>query len=330
MTLESNNNTLGRKRAGSAEAGQGIPSAMMVTLAAALGTVAMPAVASENVPQRPFAYLANTPSTGQFIAGLVYEESEAYHILAPRTQYDVNRKVGGENYGIDATQGFVTVQYGLSERWSLDLSAGATTVGSRSFSNGAVDSTTGLMDVSFGVRYVICTEDSSGADWKPTLVFRAGAVLPGTYDKDSNFAPGMRSAAISPEFIARKHFGWTGLGAYTDLLYRWNKTIGNDQYIASVGIFQEIKSWELDLGYRHVQSLAGDDIQYDPANPAAIAYPRNVREINDAIEAGFSYTTSKHHLRLGFHTRTIVDGSNTDRKFWIGASVDLPLGPWTK
>jgi len=316
--------SVGRNSSGSVRVGQ------VATLAVAVGTLALSASASENVPHRPFAYLANLPVKGQFIAGFLYEESEAYHILAPRRQYDVTYKKEGESYGIDATQGYVTAQYGLTERWAFDLSAGATTVGSRSFSGGQVESTTGLMDVGFGVRYGIWRESAENPAWMPTLVFRAGAVLPGTYEKESDFAPGMRSAAIEPEFLARKHFGWTGFGSYADLLYRWNKTIGNDQYLASVGVFQEIKSWELNVGYRHLQSLAGESIQYDPANPADMIYPRNERENNDAIEAGFSYTTSKHHVRLGFHTRTIFDGSNTDRKFWIGGSVDVPLGPWGK
>ncbi len=306
------------------------PARALGAIAVTLGALTLPAVASENVPHRPFAYLANMPEKGQLVVGILYEESEAYRIMAPRNQYDVTYKQDGESYGIDTTQGYLTFQYGLKERWALDLSVGGTTVGSRSFTQGNVESTTGLMDIGFGVRYLIWKESDDSPKWMPTLVFRAGAVLPGTYNKDFPFAPGMRSAAIEPEFLAKKHFGWTGFGAYTDLLYRWNKTIGNDQYMAAVGLFQEIKGWEIDVGYRHMQSLAGEDISYDPNDPTSLDYPRNVREINDAIEAGFSYTTSKHHIRLGFHTRTIVDGTNTDRKFWIGGSVDFPLGPWGK
>ena len=167
----------------------------------------------------------------------------------------------------------------------------------------------------------------TNSPWLPTLTFRAGAVLPGTVNEEFDFAPGLRSAAIEPEFLLRKHFGWPGLGVYGDALYRWNRTTGNDQYITAIGLFQQIKGWELDAGYRHLQTLSGTDISFaDPNNLATLDYPRDAREISDAIEAGFSYTTSKRHFRYGFQTRTVFDGINTDRKFWIGASIDIPIG----
>ena len=150
--------------------------------------------------------------------------------------------------------------------------------------------------------------------------------MPGSYNESFVFAPGVRSAAIEPELLLRKHFGWPGLGVYGDALYRWNRTTGNDQYIIAVGLFQQIKGWELDVGYRHMQTISGGDIIYDPNDPSAIDYPREVREINDSIEAGFSYTTSKRHFRYGFQSRTVFDGNNTDRAFWVGGSLDIPIG----
>src|SRR5215831_13577777 len=112
--------------------------------------------ASENVPHRPFAMWADVPLKGQFVLGLVYEESEAYHFWAGQNDYNVRYKAGGESYGIDINQGYFALQYGLTERWALDLNIGATTLGWRSFSpNNAIVDTTGLMDYSFGVRYQV-------------------------------------------------------------------------------------------------------------------------------------------------------------------------------
>lgn len=295
-------------------------------------------LASENVPHAPFGQWATVPLPGEWIFGAVYQESESYHIWANGgTRYNVDFQKGGEHYGIDITQGYLTIQYGINENWAADFAAGATTTGWRNFSNGGtpgdIRSTTGLMDTAFGVRYQICREGQSNAPvWLPNLTFRAGAVLPGTYSQNFAFAPGIRSAAIEPEFIARKHFGWTGFGAYADTLYRWNRTTGNDQYIVSFGLTQEIKNWEIDAGYRHMQTLSGTQLKYDPtthqlstsgSDPNAFS---EVREINDSIEAGFSYTTSKRHIKYSFYTRTVIDGNNSDQKFWIGGGIEIPIG----
>ncbi len=302
-----------------------------LTVAAAFTTLA-----SENVPHRPYAMWADLPDPGQFIFGMVYQESEAYKIWANRNPYNITYHTGGESYGIDINQGYLAFQYGIDERWAADLNIGATTAGWRTFDNGTIQSTTGLMDWSFGIRYQIYNEArQTNWPWMPTLTFRAGAVMPGTYNENFQFAPGTRSAAIEPEFLMRKHFGWPGLGAYGDALYRWNRTTGNDQYETAIGLFQQIKGWELDAGYRHMQTISGQDITY-PVNPSGnggfnIIYPREVREITDSIQAGFSYTTVKRHIRYGFQTTTVFDGSNTDRKFWIGGSLDIPFDtPFSK
>jgi hypothetical protein len=288
------------------------------------------ATASENAPHRPFAYWANVPEKGQFVAGFVYSESEAYHMWARGEYHNVTWDSGGEHYGIDVNQGYVALQYGVTERWALDLNVGFTTAGWRFFDNGEIQSTTGLMDFGFGARYQLYHETNVPAAWVPTLTFRAGAVMPGTYDKDFPFAPGLRSASIEPELLLRKHMGWPGFGLYGDGLFRWNRTIGNSQYIIATGLFQEIKGWEVDLGYKHLQTLEGSDILY-PADPASnggytISYPRDPRENYDAIEFGFTYTTSKRHWRYGFHLTSVLDGNNTDSKLWLGGSIDIPFG----
>src|ERR1041385_2011529 len=89
--------------------------------------------ASENVPHRPFAQWADVPERGQFVFGVVYQESEAYRIWAGRDFHDITVKSGGESYGIDINQGYLAMQYGLTEKWAADFNIGATTVGWRKF-----------------------------------------------------------------------------------------------------------------------------------------------------------------------------------------------------
>jgi hypothetical protein len=186
------------------------------------------------------------------------------------------------------------------------------------------------MDPTFGVRYQIFNEAlETNTPWLPTLTFRAGAAMQGIYDRNVAFAPGNHGAAVEPSLLLRKHLGWPGFGVWADVLYRWEHTLGNDQYIAAFGVFQQIKSWELDVGYRHLQCLSGDNIVLGPpTTPGAyqsISYPVDVREISDSIDAGFSYITSKRRVRYGFHARKTYDGSNTDSPLWLGGYIDIPF-----
>lgn len=305
----------------------GLKALVFAALAAALA-LPLACSATENVPHAPFAQWADLPAHGQLQIGLFYQESEAYHFWTADEMYRVDHRQDGEHYGIDINQGHLYTQYGITPRWAADLALGYTTAGWRYFSNdgtpGESRSTSGLTDISFGVRYQIWKEDPSARDWKPTLTFRAGAVLPGSFDEDFPFAPGLRSAAIEPELLLRKHFGWDGFGFFGDGLFRWNRTTGNDQWIVAAGFFQKIRGWELSVGYRHLGTVSGDSIEFDEATQF-VTYPRDVRENNDALEAGFSYTTKKRQIRFGFYTRTVLDGSNSDQKFWIGGYVDMPF-----
>lgn len=295
-------------------------------VAATASAVVLQAVASENVPHTPFAEWASVPERGQLVTRLTYQESEAYYIWAGNTRYKVDYRLRGEHYGIDINQGYLSFQYGINGNWAADLAVGYTTSGWRYFTpDGGVESTSGLMDIALGLRYQLLREGESSWKWAPDLSFRAGAVLPGSFEEDFPFSPGNGSTAIEPELLARKHFGWEGFGAYADALFRWNHTAANDQYIVSIGFFQQIRNWELNAGYRHLGSINGDNIRFDPAAPEDILYPRAPRENQDAIEAGFSYTFAKRNIRLGFYTRSVFDGANTDKKFWLGGFAEMPF-----
>jgi len=308
-------------------------------LAAAL-VLAQNLFAMENEPRRPFAQWADLPDPGQLLFGTFYEQSEAYHVWElGNNRMPVNYRTGGENYGIDVRQGYFTFDYGIAKKWAADLNIGATTVGWRAFDGGTIGKTTGMSDSTFGVRYQIFNEADAGSDqwWMPTLTFRAGAIVPGVYDRHVGFTPGNHGVAIEPSLLLRKHVGWPGFGVWGDILYRWEHTVGADQYIGAVGFFQEIKGWEIDAGYRHLQVLSGENINLGPEvapgtstynSPVTVGpnwYPTDVREISDSVDLGFSYTTSKKHWRWGFHARKTFDGSNTDSAFWLGAYLDIPF-----
>jgi len=301
----------------------------LLAAVALLTTFGGNALGSENTPRLPFAECAEVPSQGQLKFRTTYEQSEAYNIWTGNQRQNITIHTSeGESYGIDIRQGYFSLDYGLSERWAADLEFGGTTVGWRSFEHDAmVKQTTGVMDPTFGARYQLVHE--SDQSWLPTATFRAGGIVPGKYNEHIAFAPGNQSAGIEPSLLLRKHFGWEGFGAWGDGLYRWLHTTGNDHYIVAAGLFQQVRRWELDVGYRHLQSIAGQDISLPPTPGAppwdAITYKRDVREISDSVDAGFSYITRKRNLRLAFHARKTFDGSNTDSKLWIGGSIEIPF-----
>jgi hypothetical protein len=292
--------------------------------------LAQPARAAEDEPRRPFAQWADLPAEGQLVIGPLYEQSEAYHIWAGDQRHNITIHANdGESYGIDVRQGYFTFDYGLTGRWAADFDIGATTVGWRSFDpGGGIQQTTGLMDFTLGVRYQIFNEARERSPWLPTLTFRAAGIMPGTYTREIAFSPGNSSAAIEPSLLLRKHLGWKGFGVWGDTFYRWEHTIGADQYAVAAGFFQQIRGWELDVGFRHFQVTSGSDISLIPPNGSApwsgITYLANVREISESLDAGFSYTT-KRHIRWGFHARKTFDGRNTDSALWLGGFVDVPL-----
>jgi hypothetical protein len=282
------------------------------------------ASASETLPRKPFAEWANLPAEKEFTLRLWYIEAEAYHVWYGRDRRNITVRKQGEDYGIDPMYGIIAMEYGLSERWAADLNMGYATVGTRSYNAAAgSQSTSGLLDPYFGVRYQI-SHESTEDPWLPTFTFRAGAILPGSYNQRFPFAPGNHSAAIEPSVYLRKHFGWTGFGAYGEAGYRWMRTSGDDQYVTSIGLFQEIKTWSLTAGYRHLQQLSGYNLRPVPVG-TPITYSPQVREITDTIEAGFSYTALKNHWKWGFYTSKVIDGSNTDSRFLVSGYLEIPF-----
>ena len=55
------------------------------------------------------------------------------------------------------------------------------------------------------------------------------------------------------------------------------------------------------------------------------AISARMRESSDSIDAGFHYITKKSKIKIGFTSRTVFDGVNTDKKFWVGGFVEFPF-----
>ena len=289
------------------------------------------ALATENTPRPPFAQWADLPAPEQLVVGGYYEQSEAYYVWEGHQRHNITiHAADGEYYGIDIRQGYLTLDYGITRKLAADLDIGVVSIGWRSFNPAAaVEQTTGLMDFTLGVRYQLFQE-TTNSSWAPALTFRLAGILPGTYNENLAFAPGDHAVGVEPSILLRKHVGWKGFGVWGDALFRWMSNPASDQYIAAFGLFQQINRWELDVGYRHLQAITGENVVLIPPVTGSpppwdnAYYPRDVKEISDAIDAGFSYITRKN-WRWSFHARKTFDGSNTDSKLWLGASVQIPF-----
>lgn len=62
----------------------------------------------------------------------------------------------------------------------------------------------------------------------------------------------------------------------------------------------------------------------DDSGTVALASLREIAEPMSPIL--LPYTTPKQRIQLGCYTRTVVDGANSDGKFWLGGYLNFPLG----
>jgi hypothetical protein len=286
--------------------------------------VECPLTAGENIPQKPFAQAVWVPEPGQFIITPWYEYSEFFHVWRGSHRESIEVNPHHDGHGFDQNDGMIEIDYGVAPKWAADVTFGYTSAASRSFNpRQAVQSTQGLMDTTFGLRYQALQEYEADWPWVPTLTFRAGGIYRGKYDSDFPFAPGNGSVMIEPSFLANKNFGWDGFGAYAHSGFRWVRSGGNDQWFAAVGLFQHIKQFTLNVGFRHFANTGGEDIG---GTGTTFTYSRYIREIKEEIQGGVGYTTPKRHNHYQFYMGKVVDGRNTGAALTFGLYADFPIG----
>ena len=105
----------------------------------------------------------------------------------------------------------VAMEYGLLDNLSMDLTLGYV----RAFGDPIVND--GLYDTTIGLNYGILDEFEYDAVWVPTLSFRFGGIIAGTYDANGILFPGIpgdKASGVEAEFSVGKllpyDFGLTG------------------------------------------------------------------------------------------------------------------------
>ncbi len=222
--------------------------------------------------------------------------------------------------------GYLSLEYGILPNLAADATVGYTATDADAFGPNSSDD--GLMDTSIGLRYRIFDEHTAGCPWAPTVAVRLGGVIPGTYDENAPFSAGDGAYGFEGSLLFGKAFGESGFGAYGDIGYRFRESPTPDEFFGSAGLYKQFGPVTLAGGYRHIQSTSGIDIGepgvFDPSRGASHGFPA-VKEINQLVEAGVSYT-DKGGRNYQFSVAKSVDGRNTGDKWVFGFNVTLPFG----
>ena len=287
-----------------------------------LSAIPMAVNADENLPSKPFAQMVMLPAPGQWLVTPWYEYTEFQSVWVGTKKEGITV---GDDHGFDQNDGMILTEYGIKTNWAADLLLGYTSLATRSFSEppGSVQKTSGLMDVTFGLRWQVFNETNT--DWKytPTLTLRAGGIYRGTYDHNFPYAPGNGSVGIEPSALLAKSFGWEGFGMYGNLGYRDIRSGGNSQVFGAIGFTQRYKGFTFNGGYRHQQDLSGTDVIVNGNN---IIYSQKVKELNQIWEVGVGYTDKKSR-HFQFYLGENFNGRNTGDKTIYGIYATLPFGP---
>jgi hypothetical protein len=276
---------------------------------------------AENIPQKPFGQFALLPEENQWLFTPWYQYSDSQDVWRGSQHENI---AFPDHHGFDQNDGMLLVEYGIKKDWAADLNVGYTSLATRAFTvpAGTVQNTSGLMDVTFGLRWQVINEYEADSAWAPTLTLRAGGVYRGNYDHDFPYAPGNGSVGIEPQVMLVKHFGWEGFGMFGTLGYRNFRSGGNDQVFGTIGLNQSIKGFLFSVGYRHQQNTAGFDVG---GTDNTIIYSSKVREINQIINCGVGYTTERD-WHFQFYLERNIDGRNTTDKETYGVYATFPVG----
>ncbi|MDB6019853.1 MAG: hypothetical protein JWR19_4342 [Pedosphaera sp.] len=277
-------------------------------------------LASENLPAKPFAQAVWLPEQGQWLVTPWYQYTEFENVWRGSQKENITVK----DHGFDQNDGMVLTEYGIKQNWAADLLLGYTSLATRSFSTppGTVQTTAGIMDVTFGLRWQVLNETNTTCKYTPTLTLRAGGIYHGSYHGNFPFAPGNDSVGVEPSVLLSKNFGWDGFGMYGNLGYRHMRSGGNSQIFGSVGLSQRYNGFNFNGGYRHQQDTGGVDIG---GSGNTIIYTPKAKEYNQYYEVGVGYTDHRA-WHYQFYLAQNFNGRNTGDKTIYGIYFTMPFG----
>lgn len=304
-----------------------------------------PAQASDNTPLKPYGQANLLPAPQEFVVTpwYIYTRWQRYY---DRNGQPVSIEyVNNDDYEIN--DGMVNLEYGLAQDMALDLTLGVVS-GATRFANPTheADTTDGAMDTRVGLRYRVLDEAQTKDAWTPTMTFRVGAIIEGTYDSDFVFSPGYGASGFETSLLVNKGIGKKGFGLFGDLGFRWQNHEVAEQVFGGVGAYQNLKFVRLTGAYRALYSFYGDDVTWsnpnvphtliyppyqapdDPpyfASGSTVQYSRKVQEVSHAVE-GSVMVTDKGSRQYVFYMDWTFAGRNTPERLTYGLYVSFPIG----
>lgn len=205
-------------------------------------------IASATLSGPVYAQNAWTPRENQLFVrpSVLHGEYASAYLGSELARYDDNVRI---------TAGSLAFEYGLSENWSLDLTAGFARLGRHRLLNRPnlqspeVPDRYGWLDTRAGLRYKITDELESDYAWMPTLVVRLGAIKHGDYDREPQSLGDGASGAEANVFFSRD-LDFAGLGIYGEGGYRRRESPVPDDALYAGGFF-------LRLGDRFFITIGG-------------------------------------------------------------------------
>jgi hypothetical protein len=210
-----------------------------------------------------------------------------------------------------------TSEYGLLRDLALDLTLGYTrTTGTRP--EAGADS--GLDDTTFGLRWRPVDEFRFDSPLVPTLAFRVGGIIEGTYHEGLAESPGDGASGYEASLLIGKSILDTGLGVVGLVGYR-DRTEGvPSDLLASAGAYYVLlERISLSFGYQLVKGLSGNDIG-DPG----FEFPQ-VREISHTLQAGLGFIDNAGR-QYNLYFAWVIAGRNTAQKQVYGFNIVFPFG----
>jgi hypothetical protein len=252
-----------------------------------------------------------TPSAQHFDADLSVVYQAYDHFWLGDTKLST-KDAFGDDGKVTQTTATLSGVYGITDWLAADLSVGYTDIDFKPLD----ETDSGLNDTTLGLQARVLDENNSVSPYLPTISFRLGAILKGTYDTDvgAPTAAGLGTNGYDLSLALGKFFVDTGTGVFASGGFRdYASDIPTSRYWA-LGAFQDIAGQaSVHAIYRSSASTSGVDI----GGPGFTGDFTKVKEERESIEGGVTYI-GYADARIGFFVARVIDGRNVGQDLVLG------------